>query len=218
MIAAPLALLAATLLHRAHGMDGASWFGAAEAGPGRFYAAHLLILVAVALFAPAALTLADLLRPTRPAAARTGALLSVLGLLAIAVLIGMDLVAWQLVRSAIDSGEALALLESTTASPGVVAPLAVLLPGLIAGPALLALGLYRERAMPAWRAGLIPLGLAGSFAGLPLTPVAVAGTGLLVVALGGFGLALLRSGRPIPALGRLHGCRGRYRTEELAPS
>jgi hypothetical protein len=195
MVAAPLALLSAMVVHPAHAADGGSWLAAAEAGPARFYAAHLLILVAVALFVPVTLALADLVRPRRPAAATLGSALTLLGLLAVAVLVGMDFVAWQVARSTIEADQALALLHGALTSPGVVAPLTVLLPGLVLGPALLAIALHRERIVPAWRAALIPLGLAGAFGGLPIAPVAIVGAATLVMSLGGLGLRSLGGGR-----------------------
>jgi hypothetical protein len=190
MAAAPLALLAAMLLHHPHGIDGGSWLAAVEAGPGRFYAAHLLMLVAMALFVPAVVVLGALVRRRRPAEASAATVLTLLGMLAIAVLVGLDFVAWQVARGAIEQSDALMLLEATATSPGVMAPLAVLLPGLVLGPAVFALALYRERIVAGWRAALIPLGFAGVLAGIPLTPVAIVAAASLVVALGGLGLAV----------------------------
>jgi hypothetical protein len=53
MIAAPLLLLAGTILHPAHSGRFASLLGAAAAHRGRWYAAHLLFLLALAAFVPA---------------------------------------------------------------------------------------------------------------------------------------------------------------------
>lgn len=198
MIAAPLVLLAAAAINQEHGATAASWFAAAESGPGRFYAAHLLLLLAVVLLVPAVLGLAGLLKEQRPRIAALGSGLTVLGLLGLAVMVGMDLVVWQAARSSLASQEAVALLARVQSSPGVTVPVGMLLAGLGVGPALLGLALYRQRLVSRWRAWLIPVGLTGGTLGFPFAPFRVALASCLVVSVGGLGLRLLGAARPVP--------------------
>jgi hypothetical protein len=80
MIAAPLLLLAGTILHSAHLRRFASLLGAAAAHRARWYAAQLLFLLALAAFVPAVLGLVHLARSNEPGMALAGGVVALLGL------------------------------------------------------------------------------------------------------------------------------------------
>ena len=193
MIAAPLLILAAMIIHTPHGADAASWLESAEAGRTRFYLAHLLFLATAVALVPVALGLADLVVERERTLARLGRGLALLGIAGLCVLVGMDLFLWQLVADpAMESRDALRAVERVTTSVGINAPIAVLLAGLPLGFALLALGLYRTHATRLWSALAIALAVPVTFGGLPLGWLAIVGAVVATAGMGSVGWPLLR--------------------------
>ncbi len=66
MIAAPAVIVVAEILHPKFETDAAKQLEAVAADTGRWYAAHALVLVALALVVPAFIGLAHILEATRP--------------------------------------------------------------------------------------------------------------------------------------------------------
>jgi hypothetical protein len=193
LIAAPLLILAAMIIHEPHGTDAASWLESAEAGRTRFYLAHLLFLAAAVALVPVALGLADLVVERERTLARLGCGLTLLGIAGLCLLVGMDLFLWQLVADpAMESREALRAVERVTASVGINAPIAVLLAGLPTGFALLALGLYRTQAAKLWSALASALAVPVTFGGLPLGWLSIVGAVVATAGMGSVGWPLLR--------------------------
>jgi hypothetical protein len=193
LIVAPLLILAAMIIHHPHGVDGASWLESAQAGPARFYLAHLLFLATAVALVPVALGLADLLVARERTLARLGQILSLFGIAGFCVLVGLDLFLWQLATDPSVSSEATAsAAERVTASVAISVPIGVLVAGMPAGFALLAIGLYRTGMASPWSALAIALAVPVAFAGLPLGWLAVAGAALGTAGMSSVGRQLLR--------------------------
>lgn len=170
MILAPLLFVIAELLHARFETDPAAYLDGIAANPDRWYGAHILVLLGLTLMLPAIFGTAHLVRATRPSLAKLGVTLAVPGVVALAALVGMELVAWQLAQSGISRGASITLWEST-AENEAIAPLvgvALLLP---VAWLLVGVGLYRARAVSRWMAGLVALaqlvGFIGELAGAP---------------------------------------------------
>jgi hypothetical protein len=193
MIVAPLLILAGMVVHHPHGVDAASWLESAEAGRTGFYVAHLLFLASAAALVPVALGLADLLIDRERTLARAGRALALLGIAGFCVLVGLDLFLWQLVADASMSSEATAsAAERVTGSVGINVPIGVLVAGMPAGFALLALGLFRTGTASQSSALAIALAVPLSFGGLPLGWLAIAGAAIGTAGMGSVGWRLLR--------------------------
>jgi hypothetical protein len=189
-VAGPSVLLVATLIHSPHGGDAESWFRAAVGNPTRFYLAHILFLVGTLILVPAALTLALRLAHLRPRLAVLGAGLLVAGGFGVSGLVGIDLVVWEMAQRHADPAEMLALLEAVSSEPGVVLPLYGLTGTLGLGFALLLGGLEHAGAIPRGSMAMTVAGVALWAAGLPVAPLGIAGTVLLLVGLARAGLTL----------------------------
>jgi hypothetical protein len=187
-VVGPAALVVATVVHPPHGGDAESWFGAAVGNPTRFYLAHILFLVGTLLLLPAVFTLFLRLALWRPRLAVLGAGLSVAGGFGVASLVGIDLVVWQMARPHPVPGDMLALLQAVSGEPGVVLPLYGLTGTLGLGFALLLGGLERAGVVPRACTAITVGGFGLWAAGLPVAPLAIAGTVLLLIGLARAGL------------------------------
>lgn len=116
LVAAPLLLLAANVVHPSHGLDAESWLSSAAAGQTRFYAGHVLFLAASAALILEVLGLVYALRESRSALAWIGGGLTALGALGLTGLVSLDFVVWQMAGLPADRPEMIALLEKITAS------------------------------------------------------------------------------------------------------
>ena len=116
-----------------------------------------------------------------------------LGLLAFVGIVAMELVMWQMVGGG-DTGEAVALLERLNESAGILIPFVLVSFGFAIGMAVLAVGLYRARAVQSWMAfsvgaGAILFGFAVSTA---MNWLAIVAAAFLVIGLGSIGRMVLR--------------------------
>src|SRR5919197_609958 len=153
----------------------------------------LLALVSIALTVPAALGLMHMLREREVAFGHVGGGLAMLGLLAFAGIVGMELVMWQMVAGG-STREAVALLERLNETAGIVIPFVLVSFGLSPGLACLAIGLYRARAVQSWMAISVATGaiLLGIAFGAALNWLAIVAAAFLVVGLGAIGRMVLR--------------------------
>lgn len=170
MLLAPLAFVAAELLHAQLDRDAGTYLDRIADSPDRWYAAHMLVLLGLAIMVPALLGTVQLFRESRPRLATASITLLIPSVIALAALVGMELVAWQLAQSSIGHAELVAVWEKT-AENEALAPLfgiALLLPvsWLLAGIAL-----YRTSLVPRWSAVLVGsaqlVGFAGELSGAP---------------------------------------------------
>jgi hypothetical protein len=193
MVVAPLVLLAAMVIHPASDMDEATQVATIADNLDAWYVAHLLALVSIALTVPAVLGLMHMLREREVAFGHVGGGLAMLGLLAFAGVVGMELVMWQMVAGG-STREAVALLERLNETAGIVIPLLLVSFGLSLGLVCLAIGLYRARAVQSWMAISVASGaiLLGVAFGAALNWLAIVAAAFLVVGLGAIGRMVLR--------------------------
>ena len=96
MIAAPVAIVVAEILHPKFEMDAAKQLAIVADSTGRWYAAHALVLVALTLVVPACIGLARILEASRPTISHLSLIAFAPGVVVLAALVGMELVLWQM--------------------------------------------------------------------------------------------------------------------------
>lgn len=170
MTVAPLVFVIAELLHAKLQTEAAKQLTAVADNTGRWYAAHVLVLISLALAVPAFFGLVHLLGKGRAAFGHVGLVAFVPGVVALAAIVGMELVLWQMAQPSANRDEMVALAERINESAGTaVVFLAALLFPL--GWLLVGIGLYLARTVPAWAAVLIalaqPIGFVSELSGGP---------------------------------------------------
>jgi hypothetical protein len=193
MVVAPVVLLVSMVIHPASDMNEATQVATIADNLDAWYVAHLLALISIALTVPVILGLMHMLREREVAFGHLGGGLAMLGLLAFAGVVGMELVMWQMVAGG-STREAVALLERLNETAGIVIPFVLVSFGLTLGLACLAFGLYRARAVQSWMAIFVAAGaiLLGVAFGAALNWLAIVAAAFLVVGLGAIGRMVLR--------------------------
>ena len=193
MVVAPLVRLAAMVIHPASDMNEATQVATIQDNLDAWYVAHLLALISIAVMVPAVLGLMHMLREREVAFGHVGGGLAMLGLLAFAGIVGMELAMWQMAAGG-STREAVALLERLNNTAGIVIPFAFVSFGFALGLACLAAGLYRARAVQSWMAISTAAGaiLFGFAIGTAMNWLAVVAAAFLVVGLGAIGRMVLR--------------------------
>lgn len=195
MIAAPAVLLVAMVLHPRRETEAAAQLSVIADDPGRWYAAHLLVLITLALAVPAVLGLVHMLRERQVALGHLGGALALAGILAVTGIVAIDgLVGWQMTAPEANRAEMVALLERVQDTAGVVIPLFAVSFALGLGFAMLAAGLYRARVVQSWTAAAVGLaGVALTIAGPTASAVlSIGGAALLLAGLAPIGRMALR--------------------------
>ncbi len=193
MVVAPLVLLVAMVIHPASDMNEATQVATIADNLDAWYVAHLLALVSIALMVPALLGLMHMLREREVAFGHVGGGLAMLGLLAFAGIVGMELVMWQMVAGG-STREAVALLERVNGTAGITIPFVLVSFGFTLGLACLAVGVYRARAVQSWMAISVVAGalLFGFAFATAMNWLAIVAAAFLVVGLGAIGRMVLR--------------------------
>jgi hypothetical protein len=193
MVVAPFVLLVAMIIHPASDMDEASQVATIADNLDAWYVAHLLAFVSIALVLPAVLGLMHMLRERQVALGHVGGGLAILGLLAFTGLVAMELVLWQMAGAG-NTAETVALLERLNETAGIVIPFVLLSFGFALGMAVLAVGLYRARAVQSWMAVFVAVGaiLFGFAVATAMNWLAIVAAAFLVVGLGAIGRMVLR--------------------------
>ena len=193
MVVAPLVLLAAMIIHPASSMNEATQVATIQDNLDAWYVAHLLALISIALTVPVVLGLMHMMREREVAFGHVGGGLAMLGLLAFAGIVGMELAMWQMAAGG-STAEAVALLERLNSTAGIVIPFAFVSFGFALGLACLAVGLYRARAVQSWMALSTAAGaiLFGFAIGTAMNWLAIVAAAFLVVGLGAIGRMVLR--------------------------
>ena len=193
MVVAPVVLLVSMVIHPASDMNEATQVATIADNLDAWYVAHLLALISIALTVPVVLGLMHMLREREVAFGHVGGGLAMLGLLAFAGVVGMELVMWQMVAGG-STREAVALLERLNETAGILIPFVFVSFGLTLGLACLAFGLYRARAVQSWMAISVAAGaiLLGVAFGAALNWLAIVAAAFLVVGLGAIGRMVLR--------------------------
>jgi hypothetical protein len=185
LIVGPALAVVGTALHPARRPDEADHLASVAANLDRWYAAHLLFILGLLFAVPSILALARIAAAAgQVGAAKAGAVLGFVGLVAVTPVIGWEFVIWEMSKPRRDVAEMVALLERMNTSPGLlvfgVASIAFPL-GFVA----LSLGLWRASAVPAWQALALGAGYVVFFVGgLATTTVVVPLAGSLGILAG----------------------------------
>jgi hypothetical protein len=159
---------------------------AIAAQPGRWYTFTLLIMLSSFLLVPAVLALMRLLGQTRPLWALLAGCLAGLGVLVSIADSASGLMYWQMSAPGASLGQMAALATRYNAAAG--AAVIFMIGGLatVAGTLLLAVGLWRARAVPAWTAIAVPAATIANIAGLGASsvPITIVSYALLLAAFG----------------------------------
>ncbi|HUP32466.1 MAG TPA: hypothetical protein VM184_05480 [Gaiellaceae bacterium] len=121
MIVAPLVFVSAEMLHAKLQTDAAKQLIGVADNTGRWYAAHALILLALALTVPAFFGVVHLLGRGRAALGHLSLVAFIPSLVAIAAIVGIELVLWQMAQPIANRDEMVALAERVNNSGGIVA-------------------------------------------------------------------------------------------------
>ncbi len=154
LVAAPAVMLVGALVHP-QGKEAAAAHLAVVAGnPDRYYAAHAILLVGLALFLPAVLGLMHLLRHRATAFGHLGAGLVMIGLLGATAVVALDgIVTSQMGQPEASAEQMAALLDRIKESAGLRAIAVTGAVSFLLGMLLLAYGLWRTDAVQPWMAG-----------------------------------------------------------------
>ena len=193
MVVAPLVLLVAMVIHPASDTNEATQVATIADNLDAWYVAHLLAFVSIALMVPAVLGLMHMLREREIAFGQLGGGLAMVGLLAFAGIIGMEMAMWQMVAGG-STREAVGLLQRLNETTGIVIPFLLVSFGFALGLACLAIGLLRARAVQSWMAIFVAVGaiVFGFAIGTAMNWLAIVGAAFLVVGLGAIGRMVLR--------------------------
>ena len=150
MILAPLLWLVSAALGPPHRVSKhlADVLPYVAADPDRYLAFTLIGVLSFALFVPAVLGVAHVLRKQRPLLALSGAALAVVGILSSAVIHGVQFVQQQMIDVAADRGQMVALLQRTEAGIGLKVIFAGLILGLLLGWLILSAALFVTHVVP----------------------------------------------------------------------
>ncbi len=154
MLAAPLLLLIGTVLHPDLKSVEAAQLRVVADNLDQWFIAHLVILVSIALAVPAFLGLMHMLREREVAYGHVGGGLAILGLLAFVGIVMLEFVTWQMAAAGNQAANA-ALLDRIDNTAGIVIPFFVVSFAFMLGMAVLAVGLYRARAVQSWMAAFL---------------------------------------------------------------
>jgi len=156
MIAAPLVFVIAEVLHARFEEDPADFLSALAQDTGRWYAAHVLVLVSLVLALPAFLGIRHIVEVRRPTLASLASIAFVPGMIALAALVGMELVAWQMAQPGFDREQMIILWANISKNADIVPMIFVALLFPIAW-LLAGIGLYLTQLCPRWAAALVGL-------------------------------------------------------------
>jgi hypothetical protein len=194
MVFAPLILLVGVIVHPEMKTDEGAQLAVIAENLDEWYVAHLLVLVALVLAVPAVLGLMHMLREREAAYGHLGGGLGLLGLLATTGIVAMEgFVGWQAAVADADRAQMIALFERLNDTAGVVIPFFIVSFAFALGIALLALGLYRARAVQSWMAAFLAIGAVLLAVGGPTASdvLFILGAAFLFVGLGSIGRMVL---------------------------
>jgi hypothetical protein len=176
LIGAPLLTLVASIASPAIKSDDAAQVAVIAAHPARYYAFTMFTLAGIVLLVPALLGLMQLTRDRAPGWGNAGGTLALLGTLIAVGDAATQLLVWQMGAPGANRAEMAALLHRYEATMGSSLVFTVGGLSFLVGMLLLAIGLRRARAVPAWVAiGIV----AGSF--LNIAGFTGASVGILIV-------------------------------------
>jgi hypothetical protein len=188
MVVAPLFALVAFIVHPGAETKEAAQIAQAAAHADAWYAAHLFLFISLVLAVPVVLGFMHMLREREVAYGHAGGVLGLVGLIATAVIIGIQMVVWQMGVSG-NGTEMAGLLDRVNNADGVMIPF--YFGSLLVGLAYVAfaVGLYRAHVIAPWMALCLACGGILLDAGSMTTNItlAVVGAAVLVVGQGAMG-------------------------------
>ena len=189
MVAAPLLLLVAMIVHPERQTDEAAQLAIVAGNLDAWLISHLLALAAIVLAVPAVLGLMHMLREREVATGHIGGALALVGLMALVALVTIEGLVVRQMASGAEPAAMVALYESFTEVAGIFVPVFLLSFAFAVGVVVLAGGLLRAHAVQAWMAvfaaiGAVCLTIAGPVASDLL---AIVGAAFLLVGLGSIG-------------------------------
>jgi hypothetical protein len=190
MVFAPLLLLVGMVIHPEMKTDEGAQLAVIADNLDAWFVAHLLVLISLALAVPAVLGLMHMLREREVAYGHVGGGLGLLGLLAITGIVAIDgFVGWQAGAAGAGNAEMTALFERLYDTAGVVIPFFVVSFAFTLGMLVLAMGLYRARAVQSWMALLVAIALVLLAVAGPVgsEALSIVGAAFLLVGLGSIG-------------------------------
>jgi hypothetical protein len=189
LIAAPLVLLVAMLVHGGGGDAGL--VRAMAESPGRVQAANLLIMFSSVLFVPALIGLLGLVRGRGEVLAHIGVALAVIGVVGHAVWAGFQIVLLGFVQSGVvDRARMSDLISGGPPNAGFIIVMLMFMVGFFLGLLFVAGGLWRSGTVPRWAAVCIFLVPFSDFVPGGAI-VSILGPILILVGFGAAGLKLL---------------------------
>ncbi len=189
LIAAPLVLLLALLLHPGEGEAG--FVQTIAEYPGRVEAANLAIIISSMLFVPALIGLLHPIRGRGVVLAHVGVGLALIGVIGHAVWAGFQVVLVGMVQGGIDREQLSAMVEGGPPNAGFVVVMLMFLAGFFLGVIVLAVGLWRSRVVPRWAAVCIALAPLPDFLPVDNKALFLIGPALAIIGFGTTGLRLL---------------------------
>jgi hypothetical protein len=158
LVAAPVFLLAGGVSHGADEPGALAQLTRVRADPGRWYLAHLLMIIGFALLIPAALQLIPPVRRGAPRVHLVATVLIGLGGIAMIAQIVLDGFGQWLLAQAADPTTGGLLIERLRSAPELVIPTARLSGPLAVGLFWCAFGLWKTRTAPGWKVGILGVG------------------------------------------------------------
>lgn len=190
LIVAPLLLLAASIIGPDLSDETAERLQEIADNEGAYIAGGYLFLAAPFALIPGLIGLMRVLRGRRVTVGQVGAGLILIGGTATIAFFGFGVFEFEAAQPGLDAGQ-MAQLSDNVDDSGLLVPLIVLfIGGLVLGSVLLAIGLWRQRAAPAWAALALGLSAIVNFLGEEKA-ISVIAFALLLIGLGPVGIRLL---------------------------
>ena len=191
LIAAPVVFLVGTAVDPAWADDTEEYLNEVAADKGLYLLAGILNLVGALLLIAGLLGVIHLLRRRRVTIGQIGAALVMIGAVAIASTYTINVIEILGTGDEFDRGQVVRLLDDAEES-GEAAPIFVMfLLGLVLGSILLAIGLWRQRAVPLWVPIVLVLSSLAGFVAGDTQAASLISSAILAAALIAIGLRIL---------------------------
>jgi hypothetical protein len=194
MVLAPLLFLVAFVVSPKLETNAGGQLRAATGHVDRFYIANLVAMVGLILVVPAVLGVMHMLRERQPGYSAIGGALTIVGVLASLVGIGVSFVIWEMARHGGDSAGNVSVLHGVLKDTGAVIPVYIVGFAGAVGAVVLSAGLWMSRVADWWMALFFAAGVVCINVAFPagVLAVAIVGAALMLVGLGSMGLVVLR--------------------------
>ncbi len=191
LITAPLVGLTATVVAPPAALDISERLTIVAEYPARFLAANILAVLLQILLVPALLGLLHLLRHRAVVLGHIGGGLALVGVFGYMGVLATEFVLLQMTEGGADRGQMIALAERVYGSVGFGIFLLMFLFGLLLGLIVLAVALWRAGIVPLWLAGCIAMASVLDFVASTSAVAVVVAWILLLIGLGWVGLKVL---------------------------